>query len=161
MFLEIAYAAALLLTLGPALLLFVSRRLVHSVMLLAAAFAGSALFFFIMGEPFIALLQFFVFVGGFSTYLMVALAAEERESPPPKNIYLILLAAVMGLGFYALMGGIAPEAASGSGSGSIFMASAVAAFTDYFPLLYLAVLLLAAGALGSVLVIRHFVRLVV
>ena len=160
MLFDVVYLAVLLFTVGSALAVFISGRLVHSVMALAAAFAGSALLFFSMGQPFIALLQFFVFVGGLSTYLMVALAAEERESAHHKNIYLLLLAVILGLGFYTLMGGTGFGAASGS-SQNIFMPSVESLFSGYMPFLYMIALLLGAGAIGSVLVIRSFIRLVV
>ncbi len=160
MLFDVVYLAVLLFTVGSALAVFISGRLVHSVMALAAAFAGSALLFFSMGQPFIALLQFFVFVGGLSTYLMVALAAEERESAHHKNIYLVLLAVILGLGFYTLMGGTGFSAASGS-SQNIFMLSVESLFSGYMPFLYMIALLLGAGAIGSVIVIRSFIRLVV
>ena len=56
---------------------FLSRKLMHSVIALTIAFTGSASVFALLGQAEMALLQLFVFVGGLSTYLIVAVAAEE------------------------------------------------------------------------------------
>src|SRR5574337_1295696 len=73
-----AYAAISVITVISALLLFLQKRLLYSAIALAIVFAGSALVFLYLGQTLLALIQLLVFVGGLSTYLVVAVATEEK-----------------------------------------------------------------------------------
>src|SRR5208283_373994 len=87
-----------ILTIGSAMAVFFSKRLLHAVLALTLAFGGSALFFLYADQPFAAFLQLFILVGGLSTYLIVALASEESKgsfSPRGFVALLIIAAAVL------------------------------------------------------------------
>ena len=145
------------LTVLSSVLVFLQRKLVHAVLALTTAFSMSAVLFLIMGQPFIALLQLLVFVGGLSMYLMVSLANEEkgrRYIRVSLFIPIVIVLSVLLLYFAHLS--VASAAISGSSMDSTF----AAAMAQYYPLFYGILALLFSAALGSVLFIKKFSRLV-
>ena len=59
--------------------IFYQKSIMRAVIALSISFVASSLIFFILNQQFIALLQLFVFVGGMSTYLIVAVSSEYRK----------------------------------------------------------------------------------
>lgn len=137
-------------------LVFVQRRLLHAVIALAVVAAVSALIFLYLGQPLVALLQLLIFVGGLSTYLMVAVAAEEKRVSLRGTVVFtasfVLIAAVFIAVIYAL-----PAQAQ---SGASFVALAGAALPQYYGIILATLFLLFAVAMASVLVIKKFSKLV-
>ena len=88
------------LTVLASLLVFVQRKLVHAVLALTTAFSASAILFLILNQPFIALLQILVFVGGLSTYLMVSLSNEEKNRRYFRMGFFIPVVVVLSIWFY-------------------------------------------------------------
>lgn len=146
-----------ILTLGAGIAIFLSRRLIHSVLALTTAFIGSALVFLYLGQTFIAFLQLFIFVGGLSTYLVVAVASEEAKSEL-KTTRFVLLLVVIAIGLSALL---AKAGLATTPSGNSFQAAAGPALASYYPLLFALALLLFSTVIGSIMIIKRFVRLVV
>ena len=145
------------LTICGGLLVFLSKRLIHAVLALTFVFIGSALVFAVLGEAFIALLQLFVFVGGLSTYLIVAVASEAAEGSFSKTRFISALAvAAFGIAliFAWTGGGILPGRSN-------FAGIAASAISEYYPIFFMLVLLLFSAVIGSVLIMRRFVKLVV
>lgn len=151
------FAMASALSLGAALAVFFSRRLLHSVLALTIAFIGSSAVFLVLGQAFIALLQLFIFVGGLSTYLVVAIAAEETKAGPEAGRFIPLLV-VVALGISVVLARITtPTARHANG----FVSAAGSAFSAYYPVLIALALLLFSAVLGSVMIIKRFMRLIV
>lgn len=145
------------LTILSSIFVFLQRKLVHAVFALTMAFASSSMLMLIIGQPFIALLQLLVFVGGLSTYLMVSLANEEKGKRYLRlGIFVpIVIILVVWFFFFAQLA----IGASVLGSSNINM-TFTAALQQFYPLLYMVVVLLFASALGSVLFIKKFAKLV-
>lgn len=146
-----------IITLGSGIALFLSKRLLHSVIGLTIAFMGSAMFFIYLGQDLIALLQLFIFVGGLSTYLIVAVAAEESVAST-KLLNFIILAAVLTIGLSEVL--IGPSAGIQLQENS-FTALVSSSLTAYYPMLFVLAMLLFGTVIGSILVIKKFIRLVV
>ena len=146
-----------LLTIAGGLAVFLSRRVLHSVLALTVAFVGSALVFLYLGQTFIALLQLFVFVGGLSTYLIVAVAGEEADHSISVWRFLPLMV-ILALGFSSLFLSANFNSAP---SGNSFTAATGSALEAYFPVLFMIGLLLFSTVMGSIMIMKRFVRLVV
>ncbi|MDE1874081.1 MAG: NADH-quinone oxidoreductase subunit J [Candidatus Micrarchaeota archaeon] len=152
--LEILLAAV---TVGSGAALFLQKRLMRSVIFLALAAVGSSLIFIYIGQTLVALLQLLVFVGGLSTYLIVAVAAEEKQVKM-RNVFVFAASAiVLAVGFVAALSGLGPTQVSGNA----FSGAAQNAFSEYYAVLFASVFLLFAVAVGSVAVIKKFAKLVV
>lgn len=138
-----------------AIYIFVQRKLVHAVLALMVAFGSSAVLFLLLDQPFIALLQTLVFIGGLSTYLMVSLAAEERGKAYLRMSFFIPLAIVFSawLCFFAQM-----SVASATFSATAMSLTFAAALKQYYLLLYIVVVLLFAAVTGSVLFVKKFAK---
>lgn len=149
-----ALLAAILVIAG--ILVFVQRRLVHAVVALAAVATISALMFLYLDETLVALLQLLIFVGGLSTYLMVAVAAEEKNVSIRSVAIFAVALALLG----AVLVAVAYELPAQSQSGTSFLALAGSALGQYYGIIFASVFLLFAVAMASVLVIKKFSRLV-
>jgi NADH-quinone oxidoreductase subunit J len=154
-----AFYAIAAITLVSATLIFVERRLVYAVAALAVTFLGSALLFFLFGQTMMALLQLIVFVGGLSTYLIVAVSAEEKGAALIRLPLFLAVAAVAaaGLGFMLLT--YLPS--NGVNLSTNFLAAASVALQNSYALFYVMATLLFAVAISGVLVIKKFTKLVV
>ncbi|MHB1830636.1 MAG: NADH-quinone oxidoreductase subunit J family protein [Candidatus Micrarchaeaceae archaeon] len=154
-----AFYAVSAITVVSSILIFVEKRLVYAVAALATAFLGSALLFFLLGQTIMALLQLIVFVGGLSTYLIVAVSTEEKDA---KLIFLpafLAIAAITAAGLgYTLLGYIQPI---GTNAASSFLGAAAIAMQGSYALFYIMATLLAAVAISGVMIINKFIKLVV
>ncbi|MCL5239236.1 MAG: NADH-quinone oxidoreductase subunit J [Candidatus Marsarchaeota archaeon] len=137
--------------------LFLQGRLTRSVILLAMAAVGSSLIFLYLGQTLVALLQLLVFVGGLSTYLIVAIAAEEKRASMRSGVAFAVAAVLISAGLLLALAGL-PEAQP---LGNSFSAAAETAFSSSYGLLFVSAFLLFATAIGSVVVIKRFAKLVV
>jgi NADH:ubiquinone oxidoreductase subunit 6 (subunit J) len=144
-----------LFTIASALLVFLFRKIVHSVLALTAAFIMSAVIFLYLGQTLIALLQALIFVGGLSTYLIVAIGVEEKgqKYSDPRVFLLTTIILAAGFSIMALQSGNPTPAAQ-----NIMQDSAAASLQSYYALIFAAVLLLFSAAMGSVIFIKKFVK---
>lgn len=145
-------------TLVPAVLMFLQRKLVNAVICLAAAAVGSSLLLLYVSQTLAALLQIFVFVGGLSTYLVIAVGSEEKQAQMLGRVKFFVAAAAMLAGLSLMLGGID---SSLQPTGNSLVSSAAVAFQDQYAFLYAAVFLVFATATGSVLVMKRFTRRVI
>jgi NADH:ubiquinone oxidoreductase subunit 6 (subunit J) len=150
----------------PAILIFLRRKPLDSVICLAVAAAGSSLLFIYLGQTLVALLQLFVFVGGLSAYLVISTSLQEKSVNAPllgRALYwvkffvaAVVVAAVLSL---VLLGiGTGQQQAP---AGNSFSSAAETAFGGQYALLYVSAFLLFAAAAGSVLTLRRFLKMVV
>ena len=141
----------------PAVLIFVSRKLLYSVIYLSLVFASSAFLFMLLGQPFVGLLQLLVFIGGISAYLITVVAVEYKENERahlPK-----LLAAALAIGL--LMCIILVQLPTLGTHANSFTNEFSSDFSSMYLILFFAVTMLFGAAIGSILVIKKFVKLVV
>ncbi|MDE1855002.1 MAG: NADH-quinone oxidoreductase subunit J [Candidatus Micrarchaeota archaeon] len=151
--------AALLasLTVLAGLALFLQKKLLHSVVFLALAAVGSSLIFLYLGQVLVALLQLFIFVGGLSTYLIVAVATEEKQVKMRNAAAFVIISAITSVGLFAAVSNTTVPGLAGND----FSTVAQGAISNYYAFIFAAVFLLFAAALGSVIIIKKFTRLVV
>ena len=145
------------ITVLAGLALFLQKRLLHSVVFMALAAAGSALIFLYLGQVLVVLLQLLVFVGGLSTYLIVAIATEEKQVKMRNAVAFVVISVVISAGLLAAVS----DTTAGTPAGNDFSTVAQAGIASYYALIFVAVFLLFAAALGSVIVIKRFSKLVV
>jgi NADH:ubiquinone oxidoreductase subunit 6 (subunit J) len=66
-----------LLEIFSAILVFVFRNILHTVLVLSFLFILNSAVFLILSEPLLALLQLFIMVGGVSTYIFVGVSSPS------------------------------------------------------------------------------------
>ncbi|MGC8671466.1 MAG: NADH-quinone oxidoreductase subunit J [Candidatus Micrarchaeia archaeon] len=141
--------------------IFLSRRLLRSVILLALAAIGSAALLAVIGEEIIAILQILIFVGGISTYMVVAFGSEpelKRQSAKTEKIRLVAF-----LGSFVLLSALLVFIFVGATYGSAsqqadLLAYVSSAFDKYYLFLYLLLLMLFAVTISSILAVKRFIR---
>ena len=135
---------------------FATKKIMHAVLALTGAFTGSALFFMLMGQELVALLQLFLLVGGLSTYLIVAISTEEVRVSVKNFTSLVVTAVIL----YGAMAILLPRFLQGSLQSNNFSYVAGQAFESQYAILYFIVALLFAATLGSILMLRRHGRLI-
>ncbi|MGC8629023.1 MAG: hypothetical protein ACP5T4_02320 [Candidatus Micrarchaeia archaeon] len=157
MFLPLLYAFCFL-TVAFSIGMFFTTKLLRSVILLALVVVSSAILFDIMGQEIIAVLQLLIFVGGLSTYFIVAFGAgqETRKQSPRLATGLIVAFALIGVSMVYYVLKYYPAGYAHQNTVISFLAQA---FNAYYAYLYLLVFMLFASAVGSVLVIRRFAKI--
>jgi NADH:ubiquinone oxidoreductase subunit 6 (subunit J) len=156
----IVFAAVSAFTIGSAVSIFILKRLLHAVVALTFVFVGSALVFLDLGQTLFALLLLLVFIGGISTYLIVAVATEEKKAgiiSIPAFFLLVFVFALV-VSFFTFQGLSQNENAAQALDLSQTVATALQ--TQYL-LLYFMVLLLFSSAIGGLLVIKKFTKLLI
>jgi len=167
MLFEIIYGFAFI-TVAFAVSMFFVKKLLHAAVLLALVSIGSAIMFALTGSALVGIFQLLVFVGGLSTYFIVAFGSEPREERMSFKKELARLA-LFALSFIAIAGAIAygfakapanstTTAAQAQGN---FISSLTAMFNSDYMLLYVVLLLLVAVATGSIIIAKKVVKLVV
>lgn len=151
------YAVAVL-TILSAMAMFAQRKLIHAVAAITAAFVGSALVFFLLGQTLIGILQLLIFVGGLSTYLIVAVATEEKNTKMIRLPVFAVVTVVMLIGLSSIAIYL-PQSAQDNGPS--FLTQAFSAFKSDFLILYMLVILLFSVTIAGTLVIKKFARLIV
>jgi len=164
----IVYAFALI-TVAFAISMFFVKKLLHAAVLLALVSIGSAIMFALTGSALVGVFQLLVFVGGLSTYFIVAFGSEPREEKLPFKKELARLA-LFALSFIAISGAIAYGFAKAPANSTTtaaqaqensFISSLTAMFNSDYVLLYVVLLLLVAVATGSIIIAKKVVKLVV
>ncbi|MGC8587171.1 MAG: hypothetical protein ACP5K9_02695 [Candidatus Micrarchaeia archaeon] len=157
-FIELSvFAAIAVLSLVFSMLVFAAKKLLHAVLALTSVFALSAALFALLGQELVALLQLFIFVGGLSLYLMVTIAAEYRGSEYTRLSYIPIIAIVVAAAMLLPMAGIFYVQQQSNS----FLSAASAGFSNYYAILYFIATMLFAVGIGSILVLKRLVRLVV
>ncbi|MGC8547973.1 MAG: NADH-quinone oxidoreductase subunit J [Candidatus Micrarchaeia archaeon] len=141
--------------------IFLSRKLLRSVILLALAAIGSAALLAVIGEEIIAILQILIFVGGISTYMVVAFGSElelKRQSAKTEKIRLVAF-----LGSFVLLSALLVFIFVGATYGSAsqqadLLAYVSSTFDKYYLFLYLLLLMLFAVTISSILAVKRFIR---
>ncbi|MGC8662170.1 MAG: hypothetical protein ACP5RT_00055 [Candidatus Micrarchaeia archaeon] len=152
MIIEIAMLFAVaFFTLGSAFFIFASKSIFHAAIALAFTFFGSAMALLFASQSILALLQLFVLVGGFSTYLIIAFSQENKEKRSVNMVYFSVLAIVIAVSF-ALM--FMPIGGSTTHTSNGFLASFESLEENTPYLLYVIAFIPFAGAIGSILLVK-------
>ena len=154
-----AFAIVAAIVLISAAFIFIEKKLVHAVIALSLVFLGSALLFFLLGQALMGLLQLLVFVGGLTTYLVVAVATEEKSAKLISPRWFLALALLLFAGIGAFLLDYLPS--SNVNVSADFLSAASSAMQNSYALFYVMLVLLFAVSISSVLSIKKFTRLLV
>ncbi len=145
---------------GCAIALFIQKSLFKAAIALAIVFVVVAGFILLTGQFMIALFQLLILVGGLSTYLIVAVASEREASFKHINLKIfipvfVLMAAVL---IYAVF---ATTATTTAPTMPGILDEISNSIQNNFALMAAIVFLMFALAIGSIMLIKKVVKLVV
>ena len=136
--------------------IFISKSLLHSVMGLTLAFVANSALFLAMQQPFLAIIQLFIFVGGISTYAIVGVASASFSKFPHTNktaflgVFIILLAMIS----YPIFG-MKNAAVSHNSFTALQVKTGI---SSYIGLFYLITAMLFGIAIGSIILVKSLGR---
>jgi NADH:ubiquinone oxidoreductase subunit 6 (subunit J) len=136
---------------------FISKSLLHSVISLTLAFIVNSALFLVMGQPFLAIIQLFIFVGGISTYALVGVASSSFSKFPHTNkaafvaVFVIFLAVIS----YPLL----TANISSSGTSAFTPLQVKIGITNYMGLFYLITAMLFGVAISAIILFKSLGRL--
>ncbi|MEM0094474.1 MAG: NADH-quinone oxidoreductase subunit J [Candidatus Micrarchaeaceae archaeon] len=140
-----------------AIMIFVSRKLLYAIIYLSLVFVSSAFLFMLLGQPLLGLLQLLVFVGGISAYLITVVAAEYKKSEMASLPKLLAVAFAMGILMYIFLLQLPALSIQANSFTNEFSSD----FSSMYLILFFVVAMLFGTAIGSILVIKRIIRLVV
>ncbi len=76
----LVFVLASILGLVLATFLFAFKDILHSALALAAVFVVNSLFFLLLAQPLLAIIQLFIMVGGIATFIFVGVASAPFEN---------------------------------------------------------------------------------
>ncbi|MDE1869608.1 MAG: hypothetical protein KGH71_01315 [Candidatus Micrarchaeota archaeon] len=139
--------------------LLAQKSLFKSAISLAILFVAVGGFILLTNQTLITLFQLFILVGGLSTYLIVAVASE-RESAfrhVDMRVFAVVFVLFGALMVYAIAINAGPAAPTTPG----IMAEVSSAIGSYYGLMGAVVFLMFAIGIGSIMLIKKVVRIVV
>ncbi|HIH50572.1 MAG: NADH-quinone oxidoreductase subunit J [Candidatus Micrarchaeaceae archaeon] len=133
-------------------LIYIFKDVLHSVIALASAFIMNSAFFMILGQPFLALVQLFIMVGGVATYAFVGVASAGYSKFRHTNrmIFMAAYVALFILLAYSVLRPNQPE----SGQPALPTISLTQALGQNIALLYLIAIVLFGVAFGSIIMMK-------
>ncbi len=133
-------------------LVYTFKDVLHSVIALAAAFVMNSVFFLILGQPFLALIQLFIMVGGVATYAFVGVSSagysKFRHTSP--KIFIVAYAALFILLAYGVLRA-SPIVPSQSATPTLSLTQML---EQNIALLYLMAIVLFGAAFGSIIMMK-------
>lgn len=90
------------------------RRLIHAVVYLVVSFLATALLFYLLGAPFLAVLEVIIYSGAIMVLFVFIIMMVRAENSPKKGIFFrrwtpALVLGVISLGVFALLIFAAPQ----------------------------------------------------
>ncbi|MEM0200929.1 MAG: NADH-quinone oxidoreductase subunit J [Candidatus Micrarchaeaceae archaeon] len=140
------------------IMIFYQKSIMRAVILLTMTFAFSSIIFFILNQNFIALLQLFIFVGGMSTYLIVAVSSEYKKINKIEFGKICIIAVIIFIAIFLSLIGIANNNSINTSNMTSYFAYA---FQSYYPIIYASIVMLFLTSIGSILIIRKYVKLII
>jgi len=154
---ELAIAIAFgIFTLGSAFLIYFSKSLLHSSILLALSFIGGSMLILLESQSILALLQLLIFVGGLSTYFIITISDEKIKSTKKNLLFFSILSIIISASLLIIF-----SLAKINESGILengFVQSFISLESTYYYFLYAVAFAPFAGAIGSILIIRRFMK---
>jgi NADH-quinone oxidoreductase subunit J len=148
-----------LLEILSAILMFLFKDILHAVLALSALFVVNSAIFLVVNQPFLALLQLFIMVGGVSTYIFVGVSSGSYSKFRNTNYtVLAIIYVVMFLLFSIklLQMQVQPIVTEQNAlTGSLIMQS----LGQNVGLLYLLAILLFGAGFGSIVLMKKLERL--
>jgi NADH:ubiquinone oxidoreductase subunit 6 (subunit J) len=145
-----------------ALAMVLSRNLVHAALYMAAAFLGMAFIYLLLQADYVAVVQILVYVGAISILFVFGIMLTKRERMEDSNRFnrYGIVAAVVGLAFFALLARAILVSAIVDGAGEQTQALAANSATSISKLflgalalpLEASALLLLAALVGAIVV---------
>jgi NADH:ubiquinone oxidoreductase subunit 6 (subunit J) len=145
-------AIAALLGIVSAVFVFLLKDVLHSVIALTLLFIANSALFLILNQPFLALLQLFIMVGGVSTYAFVGAASSSYSNFKHTNLTIFAIAVVV-LSAVLLYGGIRANAVAQQ-QNTLSSADVSQSLGANMGLLYIMAIMLFGIALGSILLMK-------
>ncbi|MGE0227388.1 MAG: NADH-quinone oxidoreductase subunit J [Dehalococcoidia bacterium] len=152
------------LTVGSALLVFVSRNLLHAVLFLVLSFLGMAGLFVTLSADFIAVAQVLIYAGAISVLLVFAVMLTPLASRDNANSLFVLPGVLTGFAFAGIVGFVAMDVTwpelTGDAAISRDFATTVqgigsALLEPYILAFEVASVLLLAALVGAILLVRE------
>lgn len=156
----ILFLAVTVIAILAALDIFLEKELFKSAIALAVTFAASAAVLLFLSQTLIAILQLLLLVGGLSTYLIVAVASGERKYFRHTDMRVLVILFIVLDAVFTYVLSMASFSLVVNGNESIGLALDLG-FIEFYVLLYFIVLLLFAVSIGSILLIKKMVQIVV
>lgn len=143
---------ALLEVLSAALVL-VFRNILHIVLALSFLFIFNSVMFLMLGQPFLALIQLFIMVGGISTYIFVGVGSTSYSKFKNVNkvAFVIAYLAIFALFVYKLYG----IGVSSKGENIVSGAMISGSLSSGIGLLYMFAVMLFGVGFGSILLMKR------
>lgn len=151
-------------TVASALLVFVSRNLLHAVLFLVLSFLGMAGLFVTLSADFIAVAQVLIYAGAISVLLVFAVMLTPLASRDNANSLFVLPGVLIGLAFAGIVGFVAVDVEWSELTGSAlsdrdFATTAQsigsALLEPYILAFEVASVLLLAALVGAILLVRE------
>ncbi|AYG62045.1 NADH-quinone oxidoreductase subunit J family protein [Rhizobium jaguaris] len=146
-----------------ALMVVVARNPVHSALALMACFLQISAIFVLLGAPFLAVIQLFVYVGAIMVlFLFVIMMIDVREAVlqrflPGGNLSALVLLVLLGLEMVALVlrsGRFAVTEPVAPGGGDEIRQLSTTLFADYLLPFEVASVILLAALIGAIVLAR-------
>lgn len=82
----IIFTIAAILALIATAVMFVAKDILHSAAALTIVFFINSVFFLLLGQPLLAVVQLFIMIGGIATFLFVGVASHTYSNFRPSNV---------------------------------------------------------------------------
>ncbi|MDE1761976.1 MAG: hypothetical protein KGH78_02155 [Candidatus Micrarchaeota archaeon] len=135
------------------------RELFKAAIGLAFVFIAVSGFVLLMGQPLLALFQLFILVGGLSTYLIVAVASEARTQF--NHVDWRMFVGVFVVLAIVLTYAVSVNTPHVLGSGGETSQELISSISNYYALMAAVAFAVFAIGIGSILLIKRVVALVV
>jgi NADH-quinone oxidoreductase subunit J len=152
------------LTIGSALLVFISRNLLHAVLFLVLSFLGMAGLYVTLSADFIAVAQVLIYAGAISVLLVFAVMLTPFASRDNANSLFVLPGVLIGLAFAAIVAFMSidvdwPQLTGNALEGRDFATTVqsigTALLEPYILAFEVASVLLLAALVGAILLVRE------
>ncbi|MGC8694467.1 MAG: NADH-quinone oxidoreductase subunit J [Candidatus Micrarchaeia archaeon] len=90
MLISVLFALLAVIDIILALSIFITKKTFHSVIFLIGIFIINSLFFMMLSQPLLALLQLIILVGGISVFMIVSVATESYKQIKISNVYKVV-----------------------------------------------------------------------
>ena len=162
---DVVFNVFVLMTLIPSLWVALSSNLVHAAFSLLFTFFGIAGLYVLLGADFIAVVQVIIYIGGILVLIVFGVMMTERGTLLPLSVQLpgrllaaILSATILGALLLAFTGARWPVASVPGEPEPTSAAIGDLLLGKYLVPFEMAALLLLAGLVGAVLIVRKSVR---
>jgi NADH:ubiquinone oxidoreductase subunit 6 (subunit J) len=146
------FATIALLEIVSAVLVFVFRNILHTILALALLFVFNSIMFLMLEQPLLALFQLFIMVGGVVTYIFVGVASSSYSKFKGTN-YKILAIAYLAI-FLLFSFKVVQSGQTANGHNILSTGLIQQSFESNIGIIYLLAIMLFGAGLSSIILIR-------